>query len=219
MTRGGRVVVVWGASSAIGAAVARRLAAEGARLLPLAAAVQDPEAFDAFAEGAAREAGSLALVNVFAPERRRAFLETSGRELEHAYRTGVLIPFELTRALVVHMIRAGRGDVVNVVPISAIEAISGTSESAAVGGGLVALSRALACELRPRRIRVNLVVARTEVDDAALETTPERAGYGARPAPVSADDVADAVAYLLDARSAAVIGGVVHVTGAEPTAR
>jgi hypothetical protein len=31
--------------------------------------------------------------------------------------------------------------------------------------------------------------------------------------------VAEAVAYLLDARSAAVIGGVVHVTGAEPTAR
>jgi 3-oxoacyl-[acyl-carrier protein] reductase len=212
-------VVVSGAAGAIGDAVERRLAAAGARPLRLDAAAEDPGTLDAFAQRAARECGSLALVNVFAPERRRPFLETPWREFEGAYRAAMLAAFELSRALALQMTRMRGGDIVNVVPVAAVEATDGAAEIAAVGGGLAALTRALARELRPRRIRVNLVVARTAADDLGLELTPERAGYGARPAPVSAEDVAEAVAYLLDARSAAVIGGVVHVTGAEPTAR
>ena len=218
MTMHGRSVVVTGAASAIGRAVARKLAAEGAHIEPLDA--DQPEGFDAFAERVAAGCEArLALVNVFAPERRAPFFESSWRDVERAWRTGLLAPFELSRVLALRMSRAGGGDFVNVVPVSALEATDGAAQIAAVGGGLAALTRALARELHPRRIRVNLVVARTEIDDAGLGTTPERAGYGARPAPVSADDVAEAVAYLLDPRSAAVIGGVVHVTGGEPTAR
>jgi NAD(P)-dependent dehydrogenase (short-subunit alcohol dehydrogenase family) len=218
-------VVLTGGASALGRALARRLAADGARLHELGAALEPldlerPETFAAFADGVAGDsAARLALVNVFAPERRSPFLESSWRDVERALRAGLLAPFELSRVLASRMTRAGGGEIVNVVPVSAVEAANGASEIAAVGGGLAALTRALARELRPQRIRVNLVVARTACDDAGLETTPERAGYTAGRAPVAAEDVAEAVAYLLDARSAAVIGGVVHVTGAEPTAR
>ncbi|HXZ84164.1 MAG TPA: SDR family oxidoreductase, partial [Myxococcota bacterium] len=191
----------------------------GARVLPIDAGAQELESLDAFAERAAREAGALALVQVFAPARGGAFLETSWRQVERACRAQLLAPFELARALALRMARAGGGDVVHVVPVAAVEAASGASESAVIGGGLAALTRALARELRAQRIRVNLVVARTEADDLGLELTPERAGWAAAPATVAADDVAEAVAYLLDTRSAALLGATLHVTGGEPTAR
>jgi NAD(P)-dependent dehydrogenase (short-subunit alcohol dehydrogenase family) len=238
------VVLVSGAVSEIGRAAARRLAARGARVLladedheagqelaaeragggahvafePLTA---DPaDELDDFTQRAAAHFGEIdALIHAPVTAEPATFLEADARQLDRLYASHLRAPFALDRALAQRMSRAGGGAIVHVVPACALEPARGLSSVAAIGGAIVALTRSLAHELRGQRIRVNLVVARTPSDDRARKVTPERAGTGPSPAPVSPDDVAEAIAYLLDERSAALVGGVVHVTGGEPMAR
>jgi NAD(P)-dependent dehydrogenase (short-subunit alcohol dehydrogenase family) len=76
----------------------------------------------------------------------------------------------------------------------------GRSEQAAIGGGLVSTVRSLALELGRRAITVNLVVGLPERDH----------GQGLLPWPVSGDDLAATVEFLLDRRSSYITGQVLY---------
>jgi NAD(P)-dependent dehydrogenase (short-subunit alcohol dehydrogenase family) len=202
------VVLVSGAVSEIGRAAARMLAARGARVL---LADEDHEAGQ---ELAAELAGGGAHV-AFEPltaDPADELDDFTQRAAAHFGEIDALIHAPVTAEPATFLEADAR-------QLDRLYASHLRAPFALDGGAIVALTRSLAHELRGQRIRVNLVVARTPSDDRARKVTPERAGTGPSPAPVSPDDVAEAIAYLLDERSAALVGGVVHVTGGEPMAR
>lgn len=94
----------------------------------------------------------------------------------------------------------------------------GTAVYTAVKGGVAALTRQLAIELAPRKIRVNAVTpgatptpgAHRIVDEAGWELRRKATPLGRLGRP---EDVAEAVAFLCSDRSSYITGEILHVDG------
>ncbi|HTW99160.1 MAG TPA: glucose 1-dehydrogenase [Acidimicrobiales bacterium] len=178
----GRLAVVTGAGSGIGAAIARRLAAHGATVLvadlargtaeetveairqdggrggALGADVSDASGRAAILEAAAQLGTVDVLVNNAAFHgQRRPFLDPAPGEWELALATNLTAPAELARAVAPGMVERGGGSIVNLTAIQSELPAPSYSGYIASKGGLVALTRALAVELSPRGVRVNAV--------------------------------------------------------------
>jgi 3-oxoacyl-[acyl-carrier protein] reductase len=115
----GRVCVVTGASRGIGAATARMLAQEGARVLSVARGSADLE-LDVTAPDAAErvlaacDGAPWALVNNAGGSRARPLEELTDADWQHQWELHVMAPMRLMRALAPAMAEAGGGRIVNV---------------------------------------------------------------------------------------------------------
>jgi glucose 1-dehydrogenase/3-oxoacyl-[acyl-carrier protein] reductase len=115
------------------------------------------------------------------------------------------------------MVQRGGGSILNVASIHAHSGVPGHAVYAASKGAVVALTRELAIELAPQRLRVNAVApGHTEVERhrADPDYSPERGaamvpwGRPGRP-----EDVAKAVVYLVSDEAEMVTGQVLYVDG------
>lgn len=186
----GRVGVVTGASSGIGAAVARALAAagmrvvlaarRGERLAEVAAEIhaaggaadvavtdlRDEAAVERLVDGAAARHGRLdALVNNAAVGFVRLVAEGRSEEWRATFDTNVLGVLVACRAALRHMLPRGRGDIVNMTSASAYEAWPYLAAYAASKAAVHAFSRALRAEVAPGGVRVMTV----EIHNVASE--------------------------------------------------
>jgi NAD(P)-dependent dehydrogenase (short-subunit alcohol dehydrogenase family) len=129
----------------------------------------------------------------------------------------------LCRAAIPHMRRAGHGSIVNVSSRQAERASAGLAPYVASKGGLNALTRAIAVDCAPDRIRCNAISVGYVLNDrrdAAL--SPERraeleAMHLTRLG--EPDDVAWAVVYLASRESEFVTGALLPVDGGGTIAR
>jgi 3-oxoacyl-[acyl-carrier protein] reductase len=177
----GRVAAVAAASSGLGRAAARALAAEGVsvalcgrgeqRLREAAAAiadetgasthavvadVADPEQCRRFVDEAARAFGRLdILVTNTGGPRPGGVFEVREQDWSDAWRSTLMNVFALARAAVPHMRERGWGRIVNVASLSARQPIPGLVLSNAFRPAIVGLARSLADELGPEGILVN----------------------------------------------------------------
>lgn len=213
----GRVAVVTGASSGIGAAAvaalaragfavvggARRLdrlrevaAAAGARALPLD--VTDPGSVDAFAAAVGspvhllvnNAGGALGLDPIAAADDER---------WRRMWETNVLGTVRVTRALLPAIEASGDGHVIDVGSTAGFETYRGGAGYTAAKHALAALTRTLRLELLGKPVRV------TEVAPGLVETEFSAVRFGgdaARAAavyrgmtPLTAEDVADCIAW------------------------
>jgi NAD(P)-dependent dehydrogenase (short-subunit alcohol dehydrogenase family) len=171
----GRTAIVTGAASGIGAAIARRFQAEGARVLAVGL---QPERLAALAQetGATwrvcdvtRETDVRAMVDCVLQEHGRLDILANAAgvmhiddvaEIEDAH-WGRLLDVNLTgamrtcRAALPAMRRQRYGVLVNVASVAAFNASSGMASYAASKAGLVALTRALANRYGEEGIRAN----------------------------------------------------------------
>lgn len=125
--------------------------------------------------------------------------------------------FNVTRAVVPHMIVARAGRIVNLSSVSASKGGRGQTNYAASKGAIEAFTRALAVELAPRRILVN-AVAPGVIDTEMSKNVREMAGDTVKAKILlkrfgTPDDVACAVFFLASAWSSYVTGEVLHVDG------
>ena len=97
-------------------------------------------------------------------------------DVRHVLDTNVTGTFNMTRAVVPHLISQRRGKIVNISSVAGDKGGRGQTNYAASKGAINAFTRALAVELAPRSINVNAVapgVIETEMSREVRERAPE----------------------------------------------
>ena len=148
------------------ARTAERLSVGGRRVVPVIADVRDPLAMRDLAERAAGEFGRIDVLINNAGICRRTYptdpLEKSLDDYENLIGTNLRGPFALGRAVMPHMIKAGRGDIINIAtdhvytfpgrPTNGFGMMDLYDTSK---WGLIGLTLSWAQALKPHGIRVN----------------------------------------------------------------
>lgn len=246
----GRVALVTGGGSGIGQAAARRFAAEGAavgvldvrldaaeetagkiqaeggRAFPLAADVTDGGQVEAAVARVAAELGRLdALYNNAGVNSTGSIVDADETDWDRCFAVNVKGTFLCSRAAVPLLEAAGGGAIVNQGSVAALVGVGNFAAYCAAKGAVVALTRAMALDLAPRRIRVNvlcpgtvltplmesLIRARGGGDlDAGLAATVTRYPLGRLGTP---EEIAAAAVFLASDDASFFTGSVVTPDG------
>ncbi|MEU6559669.1 SDR family NAD(P)-dependent oxidoreductase [Nocardia nova] len=231
----GKVALVTGASSGLGAQVARLLAERGASVLGVARdeqrlaatfadsptgryVVADLSTADACRSVVAQCVeifGRLdILINVAGFHRMRHTTQMTDAEWDHDLAVNLHGPFHLCRAALPHLLDVG-GNIVNVASIAGVEGQAYSAGYCAAKHGLVGLTRALAVEFTADRLRVNVVcpggMLTPQITGFTLPdgADPNLVMRTASPRGISdPGDVAKVVAFLASDDAVAVHGAV-----------
>ena len=231
----GRRALVTGAGSGIGAAVARRLAAEGAELLLADAAadrVRDVAAelggavrwvgLDVRDEDAVRAAtGDLdVLVNVAGIGSTTSAPDTPLHVWEDVFAVNARGTFLCCKHAIPGMVARGGGTIVNIGSVAGLVGLRNRAAYCASKGAVIALTRALAVDHVGDGVRVNVVCPGTVdspwvqrlVHDAgeSLDALRARQPMGRLGTP---EEIADAVLYLASDAAAFVTGSSLVIDG------
>jgi meso-butanediol dehydrogenase / (S,S)-butanediol dehydrogenase / diacetyl reductase len=98
---------------------------------------------------------------------------------QHVLATNLTGPFLVLKYAVPHMIRTGGGSIINVASVGAIRGLPFAAAYCATKAGLLGLSRQVAIDFGPQNIRSNVVLPgafRSEMFDRRLVETAEAAG-------------------------------------------
>ncbi len=235
----GMTALVTGASGGIGSAIAKGLAAQGARLavsgsnvdkleafrgglggehVALACDLSDAAAVDALVPRAVEALGKLdILVNNAGVTRDNLAMRMKDDEWDQVIRVNLEAAFRLIRAAAKPMMKARFGRVISITSVVGQTGNPGQANYAASKAGLVGMSKALAQELATRNITVNCV-APGFIRSAMTDVLPEaqKAALTQRiPAGDlgTGEDIAAAVAYLASREAGYVTGQTIHVNG------
>ena len=174
-----RVAVVTGATSGIGAQIARRLHSDGLRVVIagrsqergaaleaelgeraafVRADLTEPDASDAVIDFAARNFGPLdVLVNNAAVDHTGALLSVPVEEIRHTFETNVVAAIQILQAAGRAMVVSGGGAIINITSRVASAGVPGLAVYSASKGAMEAITRTAAVELAPYNIRVNAI--------------------------------------------------------------
>ena len=151
-----------------------------------------------------------ALVNNAGIRRESLLAMTSDRDWDDVFAVNVGGAFRCCRAVLPGMMHRRRGSIVNVSSLSAVSGVAGQTAYAASKAALLGMTRALAREVGKRKIRVNAVLPGFVATDMTAPLPEEivRAlrSHECLPAGTSAQNVADAVVFLISVRAAAITG-------------
>lgn len=237
-TFAGRVVLVTGGGSGIGAETCRRFAEGGAAVavldrdgdaaaavasevdgLALTADVADPAAVGAAVARAEAERGPLTdLVANAGLGRAKPLWDYSDKEWQLIVGVNLTGTFNCLRAVLPGMVERGRGSVVNVASLTGIRPTMGEGPYSAAKAGVIALTQSAALEAAPA-VRVNCVapgMIRTPLTRMVTETPEWLAGAEAG-TPLGrvgeAREVADVVTFLASDAAGYVTGQTIVVDG------
>ncbi|MFJ6834372.1 SDR family NAD(P)-dependent oxidoreductase [Streptomyces sp. NPDC091209] len=237
----GRSVIVTGAGSGIGRATALAFAAQGARVVvadlnadgaaevvkeieavggsavAVTGDLSEQEVVDRVAATAVERFGGVDVLvnNAGIMDRMSAVAEVSDAEWERVIRVNLTAPFLLTRAVLPHMLAAGKGAVVNTASEAGLRGSAAGAAYTASKHGIVGLTKSLAVMYRDKGIRTNAIApggTRTgitvDLDAGAHGPAVLGAYMGNVGRPAEAEEQAAAIVFLAS-DAASNINGVI----------
>lgn len=223
---GGKVVIVTGASGALGAAVVAALRARGDRVgaIDHAASTTTPTA-ELFRAGGVdlsnatqaaaaideivRHFGQLdGLINVAGAFAYETVEDSAPATWSRLYAINVLTAVNASRAAIPHLVKSSAGRIVNIGAMGALRAGAGMGPYAASKAGVHRLTEALAAELKGK-VTVNAVLPST-IDTPANRRDMPSADFSAW---VTLDELAAVILFLTSDAASAVTGALVPVAG------
>jgi 3-oxoacyl-[acyl-carrier protein] reductase len=222
----GKVVVVTGASGALGKVVAEVALARGARVAGVDyTATQSPAAgnrielggVDLTDAGQAKKAidaaaahfGRLdALINIAGGFAYETVAEGDPKTWQRMYALNVLTALNASRAALPHLVASAAGRIINVGAMAALQAGAGMGAYAASKAGVHRLTEALAAEWKGK-VTVNAVLPST-IDTPANRASMSKADFAKW---VTPQELADVILFLASDAASAVTGALLPVSG------
>lgn len=222
----GKVVVITGASGALGSVVAEAAVARGARVaavdyaastaadtpsritlggVDLSDAAQAGTAIDAIA---ARFGRIDALINIAGAFAFETVADGNAATWQRLYNINVLTALNASRAALAHLSRSPAGRIVNIGAMGALHAGAGMGPYAASKAGVHRLTEALAAELKGK-VTVNAVLPST-IDTVANRASMPDADFGKWVTPI---ELADVILFLASDAASAITGALLPVPG------
>jgi 3-oxoacyl-[acyl-carrier protein] reductase len=235
-----KIALVTGASRGIGAAIAQRLSAEGARVIGTATTaegaariseqlaahggrgvvldVASQESIDAvIADIEAREGAIGILCNNAGITRDTLLLRMKQDDWDAVLQTNLASVFRLSKAVLRGMMKARQGRIISITSVVALTGNPGQGNYAAAKAGIIGFSKSLAREVGSRGITVNCVAPgfidtdmTRSLNEAQRETLNGQIPLGRLGQPA---DIAAAVAFLSSDGGAYITGETLHVNG------
>ncbi|MEU0568142.1 SDR family oxidoreductase [Nonomuraea sp. NPDC005983] len=213
----GAHVALSGRDEARGDQVVQGIRAAGGTAVFLPADLRDAAGARSLARRAKEELGKVdVLVNnagvfPFGPTEKM-----TEEDFDSVYNVNVKAPFFLVAELAPDMAARGKGAIINVTTMVAEFGMAETSLYGSSKAALVLLTKSWAAEYGPRGVRVNAVSpgpTRTEGTAAMGKSLDALAAAAPAGRPGSAEEIADAIAYLATDRASFVHGAVLPVDG------
>ncbi|WP_394060855.1 3-oxoacyl-ACP reductase FabG [Alcaligenes sp. WGS1538] len=236
----GKTALVTGASRGIGQAIAIELMARGAKVIGTATSesgaqaisaaldqngsrgvvlnVDDAQACEALIQELSKEdGGPHILVNNAGITRDNLAMRMKDEDWDAVIQTNLSAVFRLARAVVRPMMKAHWGRIISITSVVGESGNPGQANYAAAKAGVAGMSRALARELGSRNITVNCVAPGFIDTDMTRSLTPEQSAAILSQIPLgrlgSAEDIANAVAFLAGPQAQYITGSTIHVNG------
>jgi 3-oxoacyl-[acyl-carrier protein] reductase len=234
------VALVTGASRGIGAAIAERLANDGARVIGTATTadgaariteslrarggrgvvldVSSQESIDAvIADIDAKEGAIGILCNNAGITRDMLLLRMKQDDWDAVLQTNLASVFRLSKAVLRGMMKARKGRIISIASVVGLTGNPGQANYAAAKAGMIGFTKSLAREVGSRGITANVVAPGfidTDMTRALNETQRETLNGQIPLARLGLpSDIAAAVAFLASADASYITGETLHVNG------
>ena len=235
----GMTALVTGASGGLGSAIAKSLAAQGARLalsgsnqgkleafaselggdhVTLVCDLSNSEQVDQLVPRTVEALGKLdILVNNAGVTRDNLAMRMKDEEWDQVIKVNLEGAFRLMRAAMKPMMKARHGRIINVTSVVGVTGNPGQANYVASKAGLIGMSKSFAQEVASRGITVNCIApgfmtsAMTDaLNDAQKEGILSKIPTGAMG---RGEDIGAAVVYLASREAGYVTGQTLHVNG------
>jgi 3-oxoacyl-[acyl-carrier protein] reductase len=236
----GEIALVTGATRGIGAAIAERLARDGARVIGTATTAEGaariganlapsggrglvldvvkPDSIEAVIEDIEAKEGAVGILcNNAGITRDALLLRMKEEDWDAVLDTNLASVFKLSKAVLRGMMKARKGRIVSITSIVGLTGNPGQANYAAAKAGILGFTKSLAREVGSRGITVNAVAP------GFIDTDMTRALAEAQRAALNTQiplgrlgqpaDIAAAVAFLCSPDGAYITGETLHVNG------
>ena len=236
----GEVALVTGASRGIGAAIAARLARDGAKVIGTATSaegaarisealsahggrgavleVTSQESIDALLSDIEGKEGAVGILcNNAGITRDTLLLRMKQDDWDAVMQTNLASVFRLSKAVLRGMMKARKGRIINIASVVGLIGNAGQANYAAAKAGIIGFTKSLAREVGSRGITANVIAPGfidTDMTRSLSEAQRESLNGQIPLARLgSPEDIASAVAFLASAEASYITGETLNVNG------
>jgi 3-oxoacyl-[acyl-carrier protein] reductase len=239
----GRAAIVTGAARGLGLAIARRLAAEGARVIlwdldftgfdaaaagfaPLAREIVDVSASDSVETGFARAVETAGAIDILVNNAGingpvLPVIDYPDEMWRRVLAVDLDSVFFCCRAAARHMQARGAGRIVNIASMAGKDGVPNIAAYSAAKGGVIAFTKALAKELALDGVSVNAIAPAMAETDLMRQMTPEHIAAMKAKIPMGrflqADEVGALVAFIVGPDCTFTTGFTFDLSGGRTT--